>query len=243
MKQLVLILIMTLASGLPARAADEIFEQAQTAYDSGHYGEAVRLYEAMLSNGVVNAAVHYNLGNACFKAGDLPKAVWHYRTAWHEDPHDPDINANLHFALSAAGAIEPDPSAIERFLTALSADGWETAAVAGYLSLCALLLASIMIRPARRPLLKLCWIPAIVLLLSLIGWLQWKQYEMHPECVVVNSGVTALYAPVEGGTAYYRIPMGALISQVSSDPKGWVEVEYDGKSGWIRRDNILSLSP
>lgn len=243
MKPLVLILIMTLATGLNSRAADDPFAQAQAAYDAGHYDEAAGLYESMLSNGVVNAEVHYNLANAFFKSGDLPKAVWHYRTAWYQDPHDPDINANLHFALSAAGAIEPAPSAIKRFFTSLPAGGWETVALGGYLALCALILAAILIRQARVPLLKLAMIPAAVLLLAGGGWWQWRQYRVHPECVVVHAGVTALYAPVAGGTAYYRIPMGALISRINIDPKGWIEVEYDGKAGWIKEDNILSLSP
>ena len=101
------ILAMVLGMAFNAGAIDDLFTKAQAAYDDGRYAEAVLLYDNMVSNGVESTEVIYNLANAYFKDGDLPKAVWHYRKAWYRAPRDPDINANLHFALSAAGAIEP----------------------------------------------------------------------------------------------------------------------------------------
>ena len=84
---------------------DKSFLEAQAAYDDGRYAEAVMLYSKLLDRGVSNHEVHYNLANAYFKDSDLSHAVWHYRKAWHDAPRDPDIRANLHFALNAAGAL------------------------------------------------------------------------------------------------------------------------------------------
>ncbi len=243
MKPLLLILMISLAGALNAHTFDEEFQQARTAYDSGQYAEAAEWYESMLSNGVVNAEVHYNLANACFKKGDLPTAIWHYRKAWYTAPRDPDINANLHFALNAAGAVEPAPSVITRLFSSLSKAEWEYMAIAGYLPLCGLLLMALLLRKARRAVLKLCLLPVAALLVSAGGWWHWLRYQQHPEAVVVHAGVTALYAPVAGGTAYYKLPLGALVRQRNTDPKGWSEVEYDGKTGWVKEDNILLLSP
>ena len=233
--------LMLAASSAPA--FDAMFGEGQAAYDEGRYSEAIHCYESILSNGVVNAEVHYNLANALFKAGDLPPAVWHYRTAWYSAPRDPDINANLQYALNAAGAVEPAPSFIERTLTTLSRPEWITAAAAGYVILFALIILGLLIRPARQILFRLCLVPAAVLLIAGGGWWQWKTLHTHPEGIVTANGVTALFGPVEGATAHYKVPAGAIVRQHTADPKGWIEIEYDGKRGWVKMGDILGLSP
>lgn len=243
MRPLLFILAVLLSSTLGVSAFNAAFEEAQTAYDQGHYTEAAQHYEGMLSNGVDNIEIHYNLGNAMFKAGDLPNAVLHYRTAWYNAPRDPDINANLLFALNAAGAIEPSPPLSERILCNLSLREWVLVAFGSYLVLATLLLLALLIRGARLALFRLCLIPATLLLVAAGGWWQWRAFRAHPEAVVIKAGTTALYGPVEGATAHYKLPLGALVRQCNTDPKGWIEVEYDRKRGWINADDILSLSP
>jgi len=35
----------------------------------------------------------------------------------------------------------------------------------------------------------------------------------------------------------------AIVRQRGTDPKGWIEIEYDGTTGWVKKDNILLLYP
>lgn len=235
--------IMILGMAFNAVAVDDLFARAQVAYDDGRHAEAVILYENMVSNGVENSEVIYNLANAYFKDGDLPKAVWHYRKAWYDAPRDPDIRANLHFALHAAGAIEPAPGLPGRIFSTLSPNEWIVTVIAAYLLLALLLTLSLLLRSMRSPLLKASLVPAALLLVALAGWRYWGQLGKAPEAVVVTSGTTALYGPVEGSTAHFDVPMAALVQQRGSDPKGWIEIEYDGKTGWVKKSNILLLSP
>lgn len=243
MKRLAAILIPLCLAAYAASALEPAFEQAQSAYDAGRYPEAASRYQEILESGIVNPEIHYNLANACFKAGELPRAVFHYRKAWYDAPRDPDIQANLRFALNAAGAIEPAPSFVRRTLSRLSAREWTWTAVAAYPAGALLLILAMLARPARAVLLRLCLVPLAVLLLAAAGWRSWHGYRTAPEGVVSKAGTTALYGPVEGATAYYKVPAGALVRQRGSDPKGWVEIEYDGKKGWISQDNILPLWP
>ncbi|WP_372807645.1 tetratricopeptide repeat protein [Pontiella sp.] len=244
-----LLIILTACSTLlaTAQAAElslsEKYLKAQTAYDDARYAEAAMIYEAMVNDGVANSEVHFNLANANFKDGHLPLAVWHYRKAWYESPRDPDIKANLHFALNAAGAIDPAPGFVARIFETLSIGEWIAAAVAGYLLLAAALILCLLVPSIRRALLKFCLAPAALILVSAGGWWQWHQLELHPEWVVVKTEATALYSPVEGTTAHYKLPLGALARQTGSDPKGWIEVEYDGKRGWLKAGFISRVSP
>ena len=221
----------------------EIFLMAQAAYDDGRYAEAASLYGQLTSNGVDNVELHYNLANAHFKDCNLPEAVLHYRKAWYSAPRDPDIRANLHFALNAAGAAEPTPSFPERLFNLLSKNGWVVAATGGYIVFILLLVFGMLVRPAKRTLAKLSLLPAIFTLLAAGGWWHWQQLEIHPEWVVVQSGATALFGPIEGTTAHYKIPIAALVSQHGTDAKGWIEIEYDGKKGWLKKAYIKRVYP
>jgi tetratricopeptide (TPR) repeat protein len=243
MKALISITVALLAFSLSAMANEDIFYKAQSAYDDGRYAEAVVLYNKLLDQDINNTEVHYNLANACFKDSDLPTAVWHYRKAWYNAPRDPDIRANLHFALNAAGAIDPAPVFIERFLTTLSLGEWLILALVGYIALALVLIASLLMKTGIRQALKLCLLPIVLIFLSVAGWRYWRQLQLNPEWVVVKSEATALFGPVEGSTAHYKLPLAALVRQLDIDPKGWIEVEYDGKRGWLHSDYISRLSP
>lgn len=222
----------------------QLFLSAQAAYDNGRFAEAASLYRGLASNGIDNVELHYNLANALFKNGDLPQAVLHYRMAWYKAPHDPDIRANLHFALNAAGAADPVSSLFARLFSALSQGKWILWATGGYVACTLLLLLGRLIRPARRALVKASLIPAAVVLLAAGGWHAWQQMLVtRPEWVVVKSGATALFGPVEGSTAHYKIPLGALVRQRDVDPKGWLEIEYDGKKGWLEKDYAQRVYP
>ncbi len=238
-----LLLLLTWASSTWAESPEVSFAKAQAAYDAGHYAEASLLYETLLSNGVENVEVQYNLANAFFKNGDLPQAVRYYRKAWYAAPRDPDIAANLHFALSAAGAAEPAPGTVEKLLTALSQSEWIQLGIAAYLLFMLLLILSLLIRPAKRILIQISLLPALLILLAAGGWEQWRQFQIHPEWVVTQSDATTLYGPVEGSTAHYKVPLAALVRQKSNDTKGWIEIEYDGKNGWLKEKYIQRVSP
>jgi tetratricopeptide (TPR) repeat protein len=227
----------------PTTRKSEVFLKAQSAYDEGRYVEATMLYEELIGNGVNNVEVQYNLANACFKNGDLPEAVGHYRRAWYAAPRDPDIRANMQFALHAAGAIEPARPFLQRLFSTLSQNEWIRAAIAGYLAFTVLVLTGLLIRPAKRVLTRVSLLPAAIILLAAGGWWHWQQLKAQPEWVVVQSGTTALFGPVDGSTAHYKLPLAAIVRQKSIDAKGWLEIEYDAKTGWVKQNHIQRVSP
>ncbi len=242
LKSTILCILLVAVSGLSAEKA-ETFREAQSAYDNGRYAESARLFGRMLSNGIDNVEVQYNLANAHFRNGALPQAVQHYRTAWYAAPRDPDIAANLEFALNAAGSVAPALSLPGRILTTLSLHEWIRTALGGYLALAGLLLLALIIRSKRAALLKTCLLPVALLLVAGAGCWQWRAFRTHPEAVVAQAGTTARFSPLEGATAHYRIPPGSVVRLRNSDPKGWMEVEYDRKRGWVKGSQLLVLSP
>ena len=103
-----LVLVLVSPARIPAQA--EIFEQGNQLYQQGDFTGAVAAYEAVLGAGFESAALHYNLGNAYFKAGDLGRSILAWERARAISPADPDVLANLELARSlTADAIEPLP--------------------------------------------------------------------------------------------------------------------------------------
>src|SRR5450631_812344 len=86
----------------------ETFDAAKT---PGDYHESAALLESLLADGFRNGAVYYNLGNACFRAGQYGRAIAAYRKAKAYRPRDSYLDANLRQALSVAPGRLPEPPA------------------------------------------------------------------------------------------------------------------------------------
>jgi tetratricopeptide (TPR) repeat protein len=93
-----------------ASAQQEIFAQGNQLYQEGDFEGAAAAYEAVLEAGFESPALHYNLGNALFKSGELGRSILEWERALVLDPSDTDVLANLDLARSmTADAIEPLP--------------------------------------------------------------------------------------------------------------------------------------
>ena len=228
---------------LSSFANEETFIQAQTAYNQNNFTNAIQLYESLISKGLINKEVDYNLANAYFKSGNLPEAILHYRKAWYQSPRDPDIIANLQFALRATSAVEPHQNIFEKLLQSFSITEWIQIGIYAYLTFISLLILAYLITPAKPLFFKLSLIPAIIILLSCAGWYKWHQLKQNPEWVVIKSDATTYFGPIQGSTAHYKIPLGALVKQQTTNSKGWIKIKYDEKTGWIEEKYIKRIYP
>ena len=70
----------------------QAYNQGNQLYAHKDYAGAAAAYQQALVAGPC-AAVHYNLGNARFKSGQVGQAILEYRRARALDPADPDIAA------------------------------------------------------------------------------------------------------------------------------------------------------
>lgn len=97
-RALTLMLLLLGMSGAAFGAEDTALSRAAEAYRRANYGEAIQLYESQLKKNPGYADLHYNLGNAYFKAGRIGGAVLHYEKAALLAPYDKTIQHNLQVA-------------------------------------------------------------------------------------------------------------------------------------------------
>ena len=89
-----------------------VFVNANAAYEAGDWERAVELYSALLAHGHGSARVHYDLGNAFLRNGELGRAIAAYRRSQALQPREQDLRANLEFARRATkdALAPPRPS-------------------------------------------------------------------------------------------------------------------------------------
>lgn len=100
------------ASGTPSadpRSMDcpSAFSAGVAAYAAGKWDAARLAWERCLDLGVRDERVHYDLGNAWFRLGEVGWAILHYEKALAIDPGFADARANLDLAKSRRADLQP----------------------------------------------------------------------------------------------------------------------------------------
>jgi tetratricopeptide (TPR) repeat protein len=232
--------------------ADEVapqtaFFQGNQAYAAGHYGEAIRAYQSVLDSGVESGALEFNLGNALFKDGQLARAVASYERARRLLPRDPDVQANLAYALERAQVPSEATPLWKRlaFPFAARATGGELAVAASvaWWAFWLVLTARLLAPRLRAGLTRAAWVAAAVYLVvaGSLG-LRLAEVELRDSAIVVAPGGTSVrFEPSTTGTEHFPAAPGTHLD-VTETRDDWLQVRRaDGLRGWIPRATVERL--
>ncbi len=98
MKKIITYLFIFSALYALAQKPSDYFKQANAAYKSGAYQQAITLYEKVLESGHEAPEVYFNLGNAYYKLNRIAPSIYFYEKALKLNPSDEDIRYNLQLA-------------------------------------------------------------------------------------------------------------------------------------------------
>ena len=232
----------------PLAAQEEIFEQGNQLYQAEDYVAAVEAYEAILAGGFESHDLHYNLGNAYFKVGDLGRSILSWERALKLEPGDEDAVANLALAAQlTVDEVEPLP----RFWLLSVATWWvdllpRSALIllvgAGWLSLAGGLTARILtLSDARRRLGAWMVITGAGLVVVLGTNLLVRELGIgHPERgVILVESVPVRSAPAgDDNLTLFEVHEGTRV-RIDQSTDQWAEIVLDdGKVGWVRVDAL-----
>jgi tetratricopeptide (TPR) repeat protein len=233
------------AHALVAELPLSAFDQANKLYELGKYGEAAHAYEQMLHAGKEAPAIHFNLGNALLKSGQLGRAIGQYRLAEWLAPRDPDIRANLQYARNSAnaGVRHPLPPWLE-WNARLTINEWTlfwTAALWLWFGLLAAGQLGLALKQALRGYTATVGV-AVLLLGACLGLAVYQRYGLKP-AVVVAREVVLRYGPLEESQSFFTLRDGAEVD-VLAEKDQWLQVmDAARRIGWLRRDQVLVLAP
>ncbi len=242
-----IVIILCFAPLLYAQEVGLQFEQANEAYRKGDYQKAIGLYQQVIKNGYESSAIYYNLGNAYFKANDIPSSILFYERAKRLAPGDDDIAYNLRLAnLRVVDKIEPVPQIIfvrwwNGIEESLSSDGWAVFAIVCLWALVGSGLSFFLFRSfAIRRISLLA--AAIFIVLVVFGFFSvYNQYQYEQSVnngIVFSPTVSVKSAPDDKSTDLFVIHEGVKVELL--DVVGtWRKIRLaDGKIGWLSQQAV-----
>ena len=220
--------------------AQSDFDIANAAYADGRYEEAAEIYQTLLAE-EPNATLYYNLGNACFKQGELAQAILNDERALRLNPNHKDAQFNLKFAESRItdNIVEQDffLSAWARTVrNSLSEITWWRGSIG--LFIIALIGCSIFLLGRelwlRKTAFHVAW---IALLFSLIAGLNagslHQRNTLRNEAIITQGVVNVKSSPDRSGTDLFTIHEGTKVT-IRETLGEWVNVRVAQNEGWMR---------
>jgi tetratricopeptide (TPR) repeat protein len=228
------------AAGSGGGSAEARFLRAGEAYEAGRHAEAAGIYEALIAEGLDDARIHYNLGNARFREGRLGVAILAYERALMRDPSDIDARENLAYAslqiADDVGTLEPGPfAALASVLTRNLERSMR------WLILCAVLAGGAgvplwfappaFVRRACRICLSIA-LPAALLLLSIVI-LSLAARSGSRHAIILAEIADGRSAPTPDGTILFTVHEGLKV-ELRGEKSGWLQIALpNGLAGWI----------
>ena len=220
----------------------EAFVRANTAYENGQYTEAVDLFEKIIAAGFASGDLHYNLGNAHLRAGQIGKAIASYHRSKSFMPRNEDLVANLEFARkSIKDDIEyqeagPLLQTIFFWHYSLSRNELTYALIIFNL----LLWIVLIVRLYQRDIEILRW-AQILLVVAVVGTgtssaIRW----MAPSQVaIVQAGEISVHSGTSRDTVVrFNLHEGSEL-QVTQLESEWVRIALpDDTQGWVHKDDV-----
>ncbi|MGZ3873048.1 MAG: tetratricopeptide repeat protein [Mucilaginibacter sp.] len=227
-----------------------LFKSGNNSYNKGQYKEALTAYQKVIGSGYESAALYYNMGNACYKTGDIPSALLYYGKAHKLSPGDEDINFNIRFVnLRTTDKIDEAPEFFptrwwKGFILGISANSLALLSILFVLLASSLLI--IYFFTTSVSVKRSSFYSAVILFIIgafvvFIAGMQVSYFKGHREAIIFSSSVTVKSGPVDKAAALFVIHDGARVN-VLDDSNGWLKIRLaNGNEGWIKAGDAKEI--
>ncbi len=235
----------------PLAAQEAFFDEGNRRYQEGDFAGAIELYERILEGGVESGELHFNLGNAWFRMGELGPAILHYERARRIMPRDADLGANLELARSlTVDQVTPLPGfwlfrVARWWIDLLSRPALLTVVTLAWLSA---MTALIVVLLGRGDVL-LVWsrrVAATAGVVTLVFGLSLAARELEvgrSDEAVIMAGEAAVHSAPSDDEALliFSVHEGTRV-RVERRSDAWVEIVLeDGRVGWVRSGRLTLI--
>jgi tetratricopeptide (TPR) repeat protein len=230
------------AVGEDQRAA--VFARAAEHYRKGEYGAAIGDLEAVIASGPPNGHLHYDLGNAYLKSGQVGPAIGHYLTAQRLLPRDEDLAANLeHARKKVTDKVEPPrPRAFLRTAFFWSYVLSARELVLGLAIALGALFGLVIVRMLRGAAWAVWGAVAAGVMATAFGGGLLGRLALAPALGVVQAAeVEVRTGPERGATTVFRLHSGVELEITDAEGE-WLKIQLsDGKRGWLRAEEVFRV--
>jgi len=235
--------------GLAAVAlADSEFDAGLAAYQNSQWDAAIQSWESITARGETSGALEFNLGNAYFRKGDVPRAILHYERARKLLPRDNDVKQNL--VLANRGIVDQILPQVRLELwnyfdglrDTLSPRVLLWLIVVTNLSLVLALALYRFGRGSYQKLLRQTIVGTTCALCLATGWYVWRSASFADDHAIVMAEKTDVYSsPAETSTQLLSLHEGTKV-KLGETLSEWIEVELaDGRKGWMPKQDVEKI--
>jgi len=231
-----------------SNGANDTFFKANRFYDDGNFKNAAKLYEQLISQGVVSGNVYYNLGNTYYKTGKTGRALLNYERAKKFIPDNEDLFANISFIKSALDVEQPKEaySLYQKIWigirSAVSINTWFIISVILFFSACLILGIGFMNYHFRSRSHVISGALIFIFILSSICFIDAYNSRKHfNEGVIVASEADVRYSPSYYGVVAFKLVEG-MKAQIIRKQDAWIHIRLNReKSGWVESEAIEAV--
>ena len=220
---------------------DDLFQQANEAYQNNEFKQAIDLYQQVIEMGYQSTELEYNLANAYFRKGETGKAILHYERALVLSPRAEDVLYNLSIALQKVDKREQ----LSNFFltetwndlrTLLPIKGWAGIALvlwwtgfAGFI---------VWLYGKTRDLRKTGFIAgSLLLIISILPFaLFWNGTSLRKntkEAIILVPQPSLKSAPDEAGAEILKLIEGEKVDLIDHLSGYWQVRLSNGEKGWV----------
>ena len=243
-------LLALLMLALPARAGevehpDSLWTRGVAAYADGRWDDAREAWTGIVGQGLESSELYYNLGNACFKGGDVAHAILWYERSLKVDPSYGDARFNLEFARTQIqDRIDEVP---EFFLETwgrkacwlLPSGVWAWLCILFFAATLGMLLLFLLGRGGARKAGFFAGIATLLLTLLCLDFAFWQRTDaLAHDGAIVTAPVTEVKSSPGSGVSLFVLHEGTKVKLLESVGE-WENIELsDGRQGWLQRRSV-----
>lgn len=251
-KGLAVALILLSSAGVyAAETQEELWNEANAAYEQGDWALAADKYEEISELGLESPQLYYNLGNTYYRQGEMAKAVIYYERALKLDPSYADAQFNLEYINSMLpDKIEVVPDFfvkewLRNISNSMSSDAWTRLFLALLgLTFALLLVFRLSSSIGWRRVGFFAGLVTLLLTFAALGFALWQKnaYETHDEAVIVKPVTAVKSSPSsDNSTDLFILHEGTKI-KVLDESGAWSNIALsDGRQGWIKTIDIETI--
>lgn len=246
MKSRLYIFLCILCCVFSMRGNDKLL-QAEKAYDSKKYKEAISNYEQLVKEGYTSYQLYYNLGNAYYRNNEIGRAIYYYELARKIEPNDEDVRINL--GIASAKTIDKIDSKENFFISAVKTNILSsfTTDVWAWLSIITLLLAAVLffifVNSGILLVKRICFLFSCVLLIGFIttyflGYSALKAKVENKFAIILSREIKIMNEPTQSATSKFSLHEGTKIRVVENNGD-WLLIKLDnGNEGWVKAGDV-----
>jgi tetratricopeptide (TPR) repeat protein len=240
-------LLVAICAFVQAGPTDD-FATGNQFFQNKEYDKAIAAYNRVLGQGVESAPLHFNLGNAYFKSGDLGHAVLYYLKARRLKPADEDIMSNLAFARSLATVqlegvqLNPISTLLESIVAPyrLNSLAWISSLL---FVLFVLLLASRFGLGYIRVGLKAITVLVFILLICAASMTSFKYHLDYVTrwAVIVGDSAEVRSGPTDSAGLEFQGEPG-LVVRINGESGDYFSVIFENqRQGWVKKSLLAEV--